>query len=100
MPVARLITAAISGSSTTASGAGRSVASLEPRLDVGDQVADARGLLVLLRADGRVLVGLELGQSLHQSPDTSTFTPSRRRRRAPAWSIRSIALSGSTRSDR
>ena len=99
MPVARLITAAISGSSTTASGAGPRGRLIETRLHLGDLVADARGLLVLLGTDGRVLVGLEVGEA-GDSPDTSTFTPSRRRRRAPAWSIRSMALSGRTRSGR
>ena len=63
MPVARLMTAAISGSSTTASGRGPRGRLVQARLHVGDLVADARGLLVLLGADGGVLVGLELGQA-------------------------------------
>ncbi len=53
----------------------------------------------MLGRDGGVLVGLEGRETLEQA-EVSTDTPSFSRRRAPAWSMRSIALSGSTRSDR
>ena len=46
-----------------ASGAGPRGRLFEACLHVGDLVADARGLLVVLGADGRVLVGLEVGQA-------------------------------------
>jgi hypothetical protein len=53
----------------------------------------------VLGADGGVLARLEVGELGEQRRDVGDDAE-RSRSRAPAWSIRSIALSGSTRSGR
>jgi hypothetical protein len=84
MPVARAITAAISARRRPPTRvAARRAGVVDPRLHRGDLVADPRGLLVVLGADGGVLARLEVGELGEQRRDVGDDAE-RRRSRAPA----------------